>query len=109
MKKEELLRILLNLVEVTGFEPATSASRTQRSTKLSHTSILYFNCTLNKKISQRPFETGSAQSIYSNKMRNIECRFKARVEKFGKSKFIECMNKQEEKKLKGKKLLPTIR
>ena len=26
------------LVEVTGFEPATSASRTQRSTKLSHTS-----------------------------------------------------------------------
>ena len=27
------------LVEVTGFEPATSASRTQRSTKLSHTSI----------------------------------------------------------------------
>ena len=27
------------LVEVTGFEPATSASRTQRSTKLSHTSF----------------------------------------------------------------------
>ena len=26
------------LVEVTGFEPAASASRTQRSTKLSHTS-----------------------------------------------------------------------
>ena len=26
----------LDLVEVTGFEPATSASRTQRSTKLSH-------------------------------------------------------------------------
>ena len=28
-----------SLVEVTGFEPATSASRTQRSTKLSHTSL----------------------------------------------------------------------
>ena len=27
------------LVEVTGLEPAASASRTQRSTKLSHTSI----------------------------------------------------------------------
>ena len=30
------------VVEVTGFEPATSASRTQRSTKLSHTSL--FRC-----------------------------------------------------------------
>ena len=96
MKKEELLRILLNLVEVTGFEPATSASRTQRSTKLSHTSISYFNCTLNKKISQWPFETGSAQIIYSNKMKNSECRFKAKIEKLGKSKFIECMNKNFE-------------
>ena len=27
------------LVDATGFEPATSASRTQRSTKLSHASI----------------------------------------------------------------------
>ena len=27
------------MVEVTGFEPAASASRTQRSTKLSHTSF----------------------------------------------------------------------
>lgn len=27
------------IVEATGFEPATSASRTQRSTKLSHASI----------------------------------------------------------------------
>ena len=27
------------MVEVTGLEPAASASRTQRSTKLSHTSI----------------------------------------------------------------------
>ena len=30
----------LKLVEMTGFEPAASASRTQRSTKLSHISIL---------------------------------------------------------------------
>ena len=32
------------LVEVTGLEPAASASRTQRSTKLSHTSLLNFIC-----------------------------------------------------------------
>ena len=34
------------MVEVTGLEPAASASRTQRSTKLSHTSIinLIFSC-----------------------------------------------------------------
>ena len=31
-----------DMVEMTGFEPAASASRTQRSTKLSHISIL--NC-----------------------------------------------------------------
>ena len=30
------------LIGVTGFEPATSASRTQRSTKLSHTPLLNF-------------------------------------------------------------------
>ena len=29
------------VVEATGFEPATSASRTQRSTKLSHASICF--------------------------------------------------------------------
>ena len=29
-------------VEATGFEPTTSASRTQRSTKLSHASIFCF-------------------------------------------------------------------
>ncbi len=28
-------------IDATGFEPATSASRTQRSTKLSHASISY--------------------------------------------------------------------
>ena len=33
-----LRRFLFPVVEVTGFEPATFASRTQRSTKLSHTS-----------------------------------------------------------------------
>ena len=42
-KKEPLNQgILKLLVEATGFEPATSASRTQRSTKLSHTSL--FRC-----------------------------------------------------------------
>ena len=35
----ELLSQPHKMVEVTGFEPATSASRTQRSTKLSHASI----------------------------------------------------------------------
>ena len=41
-KKEPLNQgILKLLVEATGFEPATSASRTQRSTKLSHTSKNY--------------------------------------------------------------------
>ena len=33
------MRVYKYLVEMTGFEPATSASRTQRSTKLSHISI----------------------------------------------------------------------
>ena len=32
-----------NLVEATGFEPAASASRTQRSTKLSHASTYILN------------------------------------------------------------------
>ena len=36
--------ILKLLVEATGFEPATSASRTQRSTKLSHASLFCFSC-----------------------------------------------------------------
>ena len=34
------------LIGVTGFEPATSASRTQRSTKLSHTPLLLNCCML---------------------------------------------------------------
>ena len=33
------MRFYHYLVETTGFEPTTSASRTQRSTKLSHVSI----------------------------------------------------------------------
>ena len=42
-KKEPLNQgILKALVEATGFEPATSASRTQRSTKLSHASLFCF-------------------------------------------------------------------
>ena len=44
-KKEPLNQgILKLLVEETGFEPATSASRTQRSTKLSHASLFCFSC-----------------------------------------------------------------
>ena len=42
-KKESLNQgILKALVEATGFEPATSASRTQRSTKLSHASMVIY-------------------------------------------------------------------
>ena len=33
--------MFLSEVEATGFEPAASASRTQRSTKLSHASIFF--------------------------------------------------------------------
>ena len=40
-EKAAFLR-LSSLVEVTGLEPAASASRTQRSTKLSHTSLFNF-------------------------------------------------------------------
>ncbi len=36
------------MVEMTGFEPAASASRTQRSTKLSHISLFIFLSTLTK-------------------------------------------------------------
>lgn len=45
MKKQhpDLLNAVY-MVEVTGFEPAASSSRTKRSTKLSHTSI--FCCSL---------------------------------------------------------------
>ena len=43
-KKEPLNQgILKLLVEATGFEPATSASRTQRSTKLSHVFVILFS------------------------------------------------------------------
>ena len=38
-KPTPMRELLQNMVEVTGLEPAASASRTQRSTKLSHTSI----------------------------------------------------------------------
>ncbi len=44
MKKDERLLAIVRLrvVEVAGLEPTASASRTQRSTKLSHTSIFCF-------------------------------------------------------------------
>ena len=40
-KTEQAINTCSNVVEVAGLEPTTSASRTQRSTKLSHTSIRY--------------------------------------------------------------------
>ncbi len=42
IKGTNLMADSFYLVEVTGFEPAASSSRTKRSTKLSHTSILNF-------------------------------------------------------------------
>ena len=41
-----LLQGAVFMVEMTGLEPAASASRTQRSTKLSHISIAYDFLTL---------------------------------------------------------------
>ena len=38
-KAGDVIHLLLFEVDATGFEPATSASRTQRSTKLSHASL----------------------------------------------------------------------
>ena len=40
-KKTDTCGTHFSLVDATGFEPATSASRTQRSTKLSHASIAF--------------------------------------------------------------------
>ena len=52
-------------IEVTGFEPATSASRTQRSTKLSHTSM-FVHMKLkkfeNKKVEVTGFEPATSAS-----------------------------------------------
>ena len=52
-------------VEVTGFEPATSASRTQRSTKLSHTSLFIklYNNTKNFRKCQS-FKTTKNTSLF---------------------------------------------
>lgn len=41
----DLGALLFNLVGVTGFEPTTSATRTQRSTRLSYTPITGRLCT----------------------------------------------------------------
>ena len=38
---------ILVIIDATGFEPATSASRTQRSTKLSHASLFDLKSTIN--------------------------------------------------------------
>ena len=50
------------MVEVTGLEPAASASRTQRSTKLSHTSLFCF---------QQPF-VSRLLCYYSTKLRKCQ-------------------------------------
>ena len=50
------------VVEVTGLEPAASASRTQRSTKLSHTSLFCF---------QQPF-VSRLLCYYSTKLRKCQ-------------------------------------
>ena len=47
------------VVEVTGFEPTTSASRTQRSTKLSHASIFCF-------LNSRPSTIAIIYDVYRN-------------------------------------------
>ena len=41
IRNRYLRHLFLILIDATGFEPAASASRTQRSTKLSHASICY--------------------------------------------------------------------
>ncbi len=46
-------------VEATGFEPTTSASRTQRSTKLSHASIFCF-------LNSRPSTIAIIYDVYRN-------------------------------------------
>ena len=48
-------RIKFDFVEATGFEPATSASRTQRSTKLSHTSKPLLLYLVHKNLSSKIF------------------------------------------------------
>ena len=61
------------MVEMTGFEPATSASRTQRSTKLSHisllTNILYHR---GRNLSSTFFK--KAQKLYRTAMRSWQNR-----------------------------------
>ena len=44
------------VVEATGFEPTTSASRTQRSTKLSHASKYGFSTEVVKHVVKRIFD-----------------------------------------------------
>ena len=59
------------LVEVTGLEPAASASRTQRSTKLSHTSI--FLSILNFVVSNR-FVRALLLRLHLKQSRTAHCR-----------------------------------
>ena len=60
------------MVEVTGVEPAASASRTQRSTKLSHTSQnkLQSNYTAKMQSGQGDFYFGKHPIVGLNKRKN---------------------------------------
>lgn len=57
-KKRTPIGVRFFCVDATGFEPAASASRTQRSTKLSHASLFYLRLPLSKLhyLNTGPFE-----------------------------------------------------
>ncbi len=66
------------MVEATGFEPAASASRTQRSTKLSHASIsIYFSPQNHDCIRNGGFLCGRSgiYRYFSNTVPPIKCQF----------------------------------
>ena len=51
--REAVKRLLLLLVEETGFEPTTSWSRTKRATKLRYSSMIFVMCPLLDSFSKR--------------------------------------------------------
>ncbi len=81
------------MVEVTGLEPATSASRTQRSTKLSHTSLNFKTQHANYiiKLCQMSilFKLESAQEEELNKGRKGKQDLNRRKIKFSNSKSVK--------------------
>ena len=77
--KRQAFNGLPPLVEVTGFEPAASSSRTKRSTKLSHTSICCLTFSVTAFILYRAFRQMS--TLFQKKFpcifqssRAAECR-----------------------------------